>query len=212
MRQSILASLAFITCLIFFTDSVIANEQCPSITQVRAIYNTYSDPLPSNGLMPYPVTPALADPLRESIDGDERYFVVTRNFTSLRGDPVPFVAFAVFNSSNPNLTKAEAIAQAKTLIDAAPETSTSVDYPHMLIGDDGRGNNIYFDVCLFSGGFDEPLGTRNTTSQNWSTFPIVMADLSPGESAAELKNKLVALQEYVNAHSKVKVNSKVIVQ
>lgn len=201
--KKLIALLSFLTFTLFALGAF-ANEACPSITQIKAIYDTIANPLPSNGIMPYPVSPSIADPLYDNHDDVSRYFVVTRNFTSLRGDPVPFVAFAVFTAPA-GLTTTQAIAQAKTYIDAAGETSTSVDYPHFLIGDDGRGSNIYFDVCLYSGSFNVPLGTRNTTQENWSTFPLVMADLSPGESAADLKNKLVALEAMVNKQSKVKV-------
>lgn len=187
--------------LMWFVTAVYADEQCPSITQVRRIFqlpnNAFMPRDPTTGAitgrMPYPVN--ISDPHKD--EHSDEWFVVSGRFVSLRGNaPTPFITFVVF-SDNTVTTNSEAIAKAKEIINdpLTVETSEDVDYPHFYMGDDpdGSGKKYYFDVCMYRGLFDKAIGTRDTDQEDMmnGTLPIVMVDLSPDQSVGTLSQFLL---------------------
>ncbi len=197
--QYFLATL-FIT---FSLNSTIFAEQCPTIGQLQGIFNT-ANPLTSDGKMPYPVD--IDDP---EFSPDGTWFVASHLDFSNRGPATPFIAFCMFldpaGTSGPSLTTADVIARCKSDIDAASDTSTTVDYPHAYIGDDeATGISYYFDVCLFAGSFSPAIGTADIDIQQdanlGTSLPdIVMADLSPLTSSL--------LKQYLKTHHFHKVTN-----
>ncbi|MDF1797435.1 MAG: hypothetical protein P1U63_12945 [Coxiellaceae bacterium] len=200
--------LKYFIAVLFFTFSfatAVLAEQCPSITQLRAIF-ALTNPLPANGKMPYPVDiddPEFAPGIPGPGGSPGVWFVASRLSFSARGPAIPFVAFCMFRDPsgvfNPSITSADAIARCKSDIDAAGETSVTVDYPHALIGSDPNDRSIlyYFDVCLYQGGFNWTLHQPDMDIQTDANLAsgqpdIVMADLSPITSSL--------LKKYLQTH------------
>lgn len=182
--------LGVFSALALTCSAFAANEQCPTTGQLQSHFAAGSIP----SVMPYPTTPTISDPTYEEYNNE--WYVVTTTGVSLRGDATKFVGFVVFKDpsggvNGPQYSNAQAISHARSIVSAiTTEKSTDVDYPAFLIGTDGAGTEYHFDVCLYEGTFSETVGARGTTPASFATFPIVMADLSPGIGASQMHNEL----------------------
>lgn len=187
MKIRMLPSL-LITLLFVIGSSYAAVEQCPTSQHVKALYAS-NNALPADGMMPYPVD--MTDPTCElnyddsgnPIPGTGLQFVVTRIAISDRGDPTKYVGFVIFSDGNCTLTSDQAVTHAKSIVAAMPlGKNKNIDYYNFYIGDGDDGTPYYFDVCVYEGSFNVPVGTANTNMDNIAVSPgnpLVMTDLSP---------------------------------
>jgi hypothetical protein len=194
--KKVLFFFSFITLIFANFPLYAADEQCPSIAAIKAVYSEYADPLPADGKMPYPID--MTDPNYEDRGGDVggTYFVVTRVFSSDRGDGTPYVLFVIYANAAAGETRAQSISNARDQVNSiTQEHSGVVDYPHFYMGEDEQTKvQYYFDVCLYKGNINKPKGSTDATSQDFDfSSPIVMADLSPMENANALNKDLSRL-------------------
>lgn len=185
----------------FWTQPIFAiSECCPTSSLVKAVFSR-ANPLPADGKMPYPVD--IVNPVCEMaydnfgnpIPNTGLWYVVTDVAVSNQCSAVKFVVFAVLDSDGDcTWTSQQALSEAKAVVANIPDTTkTQIDYNGFYIGDGDDGTPYYFDVCMFDGTFDVPIGTANTTTENFENFPIVMADMSPQNlkvSLLDLKAKI----------------------